>query len=231
MVFLVRMKEAAAFPVVVLAAILALALAGCSGGQGASSSSSSASSESGVEVVEETMTVFGDEGANGNVVIENGLGSPVTAVIVAPSNASDAAVDLPVQNGPWKAGDSAKIYFAHDGAVSAYDVTLEAGGQAYVLHGIELPKIETATLMLDGAFAYLSYESNGESVSTLAHEQELAAAAEAAAAEAAAAEAAAAEAAAAEAAAAEAAANEVYYEEQAPAQSSDSCVDGGVVLR
>ena len=226
---------------VVACALGLVGLAGCSGG------------------TQTAATVGTQSDSAKSIVLSNGLGSDITQVSVNPSGVQGAATALEVE-GAWADGSAAQVFIPEENQSAPCDIALTTGSGEYVLHEIDLSAFEEAQVLAEGEVAYLSYEVDGQTVTTLDHENELIAQAKAAEeaakkaaeeqakkeaeeaaakkAEEEAAKKAEEEAAQAEAEAAAAAEEEVYYEEpevtyeeEAPAQSGDSCVEGGVALR
>ena len=230
----------------VLAAMLAFAcmLVGCSDDQ--------AASESGT--TEAARVVVGSQAeASKAIILTNGLGVDVTDVGVNVSGSKDEPAVLAVSDA-WADGSDAMVFLPEAYEAAPSDLVLTAGKKEFVLHDVDFSAFEDADVMVEEKVAYLSYEVDGKAITTLDHEKDIAdkaAAEKKAKAEAkkkAEAEKKAQEeaeaAAAAEAEAAAAAEEEVYYEEpaaetyyeepaaeEAPAQSSDQCIEGGVALR
>lgn len=247
-------KRGAAFMVAALmAGTLAMAGCGDDAAQAPSDSQGAAVQESSSSVATRAM-VGTQAGASKAVVLADNLGADISQASVNVSGSEDEPTMLEIQ-GTWADGGEAMVFVPEANGEAESDLVLTAGKKEYVLHDVDFSEFDEADVQVEGKVAYLSYEADGQTVSTLEHEKELAekAKADAEAAEAAAkaqeeAEAAAqaeAEAQAAAEAEAQAAAEEPVYEEpvyeepvyeepvaeEAPAQSGDQCVEGGVQLR
>lgn len=207
---------AAAFALVAM-----IAFTGCSSQQSsasASAASSSASSEAAVQKADVTAGV--ESSTTKTLVMKNSTGAAISEVAVVAAGAEGEPTFMTVDGGEWADGATIEIYYEAADA-SAVDIVLKSGESMYTLHGFNVEGAEEIEALVEGDVAYVTFEKDGNVVSSLADEtawaEEAAAAAEAAAAE------------------------EVYYEEptyvepaptyNAPAQTQDSCVEGGVVLR
>lgn len=220
---------------IVMAALAAafaalIAMAGCSSSAPVSSASASASSAASEEAAPQTdLTVGAESDSAKSIVVGNNLGKTITNIAFVAAGSEAEPEFLMADGEEWADGAIALINY-HPSEEGVYDIIVKCGDEQYTLHGFATEGAEGAAINLEGDIAYLTFEKDGNVISSLADEtaraEEAAAAAEAAA-----------EAAAAEAAAAE----EVYYEEptyvepaptyNGPAQTQDSCVEGGVVLR
>ena len=118
----------------------------------------------------------------------------------------------------WKSGEQANVFFEDAGDDVNYDIYVKAKGGDYTLHNMKLDGVEKLSICIEDGVAYATFERDGDAISTLRDEVDLA-----------------------EQAAAEEAeqADEEYYEEEyteeeyyeEPAQEEDGCVEGGVQLR
>lgn len=219
-----------------IAALFALCalvfIAGCSGQQGEASSDQS-------EEAPAADVIVGEESdTTATIMVEDGMGVAITNIAITPTDSKLAPTYLMKEGDAWADGQLAQVFYQDEGDV-AYNIQLTCGEKNYEVHNVELASLEGITLCLQDDVAYVSYESDGETVDTLAaetelHQAELKAQEEAEAAAAAAAEEAAAaeaeEAAAEDEGSYEEYAQEDYYYEE-PAQAEDSCVEGGVQLR
>ena len=196
-------------------------LVGCSSQQAASTSSSAASEEA---ATQETDVVVGKESNTAKMlVVKNSTGKTITGFAFGESgSADDSLTALEVQGGEWSDGQTAAIYYEPT-SYSFFDIQINCGEVAYKLHEFNFDGAENVEVMMEGDVAYVTFERGGNVISSLSEEMAIHDA-EIAAAEAAAAE-----------AEAPAEAETYYYEEtptyNAPAQSEDQCVEGGVVLR
>lgn len=216
---------------IVFAAAFALvamfAFVGCGSQQdsatNAGSANSSAASEEATVQVDVTAGVKSD--TTSSIVMKNSTGVAISEIAVVEAGAEGEPEFMAVDGSEWADGKTVEVFFEAAGT-TAVDVSLKSGDTVYTLHGFNVEGAENIEVLVEGDIAYVTFEKDGNVVSSLADEtawaEEAAAAAEAAAAEAAAAE-------------------EVYYEQptytesaptyNAPAQTQDSCVEGGVVLR
>lgn len=226
-------KSLALFAAALMFAAL-FAVAGCSS-QSAASTASNAGSDETAGIAADVM-VGQESNTAKTLVMKNTTGKAITAVALGETgSAPEDLRPLEVDGGSWADGETAAIYYEPSN-ISFYDIQLTCGGQVYTLHNFNFDGLEDIEIALEGDVAYVIFERGGDVASSLM--DEMAIHDEAVAAEAAAA--AEAEAAAAAEAAAEAAATQeqTYYNDtttyntpSAPAQTEDSCVDGGVVLR
>lgn len=246
-------KKAAAAVLVAAMVTGTLGMAGCSGSSSNSSSSSascSASSSAAAQVADtkaEVPSLGSSENGAKSVVLDNQLGVAITNIAVKDASAEEYPAGLIVDGSAWNNGDQRKVYFAS--AEAAQDVSITVGETVYELHNVDLASLEEAKIMVQDGIAYLSYQKNGATETTLAAEQDYAAQQQAAAEEA-------------QRQAEEEAAAEQQQEEQSysdnssqggstytygsaggsgstggsgsgsvSGQSGDGCVSGGVVLR
>lgn len=205
-------------------------LAGCSGSstQASSSEEPSASPESSEvlevndveadasEIAAAQMLQIGKD-ADGALSLEitNDLGKKITDIAFAPAGSEDAPAYLMTSDQVWKSGEQANVYFENAGDDVNYDVYVKVKDAEYTLHNMKLDGVEKLSICIEDGVAYATFERDGDAISTLRDEADLAE----------------------QAAAAEAEAEQVeeeYYEEQyyeEPAQEEDGCVEGGVQLR
>ena len=225
----VKRKSLAMFAAAVLFAAL-FAIAGCASQQPASAGSGS--SEASEEAAPAADVIVGQESNTAKTLVaKNTTGKAITSVALGETgSASEDLTSLAVDGGAWADGETAAIYYEPSN-VSFFDIQLACGDEVYTLHNFNFEGVENIEIAMEGDVAYVTFERGGNVVSSLS--DEMAIHDEAVAAEQAAAEAAAA--AEAEAAAAE---TQTYYNDTttynapaAPAQTEDSCVEGGVVLR
>jgi len=198
-------------------------LVGCSSQQATSTSSGATSEEA---TTQETDVVVGKESNTAKMLVaKNSTGKTITGFAFGESgSADDTLTALEVQGGEWPDGQIAAIYYEPT-SYSFFDIQINCGEAAYKLHEFNFDGAESIEVMMEGDVAYVTFERGGNVISSLSEEMAIHDA-----------EVAAAEAAAAEAEAqAQAEAETYYYEEtptyNAPAQSEDQCVEGGVVLR
>ena len=210
-------------------------LVGCSSQQ-ASSASASASATSEKAATQEFDVVVGKESnTTKTLIVKNNTGKSINQVALAEagSEADDFAV-LEVEGGEWADGKIAIIYY-EPSSTSSFNIQLTCGEDAYTLHEFNVDGAENIEVTMEGDVAYVTFERDGNVISSLSEEMAIhdAKVAEE-------------EAAATEAEAAEEAVEEEYYYEDtstyyedtstydapaAPAQTEDQCVGGGVVLR
>ena len=223
------------FVVITCFCLMLFALAGCGGQSATSSSESSASSESleaSDQAVNPDVVIGTDADGAKSIVVTNTTGKTITNVAITESGADVEPVFLMDEGDEWKDGQVAELFYKPVGS-DVYDVQLQCGEETYTLHSFSFAGAENVVVAFGSDVAYVTFDRDGNLVSSLEDEVARKAAADAAAAEATAAE---------EAAFAEEyyESEPVYYEEpqptynapsQAPAQSGDQCVDGGVVLR
>ena len=205
-------------------------LVGCSGSssQASSSQESAASSESSdvfevsdveadaSEVAEAQMLKIGED-ADGalSMVITNELGKKITDIAFASAGSEDEPAYLMTSDQVWKSGEQAKVFFEDAGDDVNYDVYVKVKDAEYTLHNMKLDGVEELSICIEDGVAYATFERDGDAISTLRDEADLAEQAAAEEAE-------------------QAAAEEEYYEEEyyeEPAQEEDGCVEGGVQLR
>lgn len=212
---------------------------------GVSTPQSTVEPESQAEAV--VRQVGDTQGTQMKVQLTNAMDAAITSMAFKGSQDEAFCDDLLGSEGPIESNETFELGLPV--ADCTYDVSLTVEGSEYVLHRLDLSKIESGVLQLSDGLAYLVYQDDeGTDISTLEDEQKLVqAAAEQAAAEQAAAEKAAAEQAAAEQAEAEQRAAEQAAAEgqaaksapqsqqgssqEAPAQSEDSCLGDDVVFR
>ena len=211
-----------------------IGLVGCSSQQ-ASSASSSATSEK--AATQEFDVVVGKESNTAKtLIVKNNTGKSISQVAFAEAGSEvDDYVVLEVEGGEWADGKTAMIYFEPSNT-NSFNIQLTCGEDAYTLHEFNVDGAENIEVTLEGDVAYVTFERDGNVISSLSEETAIhdakVAEEEAAAAEA-------------EAAEEEAVEEEYYYEDTstyyedtstynapaAPAQNEDQCVGGGVVLR
>ena len=243
--------KGAALVLAMLLAACACMLAGCSNDAPASDSGQKAESS-------ESRAIVGNQANSSKaIILQNGLGVDISMVGVNVSGSKDQPTVLTVAPA-WKQGSDAMVFLPEANASAPSDLVLTADDEEFVLHDVDFSAFDDADVMLEGDVAYLSYELDGQTVTTLDHEKEIAdkaaadkkakaeakkkaeeeaeAQKQAEEAEAEAESAATEEAAPQEEVYEEPAPEETYYEEPvveeaAPEQSSDQCIEGGVVLR
>lgn len=203
------------------------AMVGCSSSQPSTQSASAASEESAKPQVD--VIVGQESGTAKTLVMKNTTGKTINAVALGESGAEAGSfVSLAIEGDEWADGKTAAINYEPTNA-SIFDIQLKCGEETYTLHEFNLDGAESVEICMEGDVAYVTLERDGNVISSLSEEtaiRDAELAAEAAAAEA-------------EAEAAVVEEQAYYYEEaptydapaQQPAQTQDSCVDGGVVLR
>ncbi|MBO4352290.1 MAG: hypothetical protein J5818_02220 [Eggerthellaceae bacterium] len=206
-----------------------MAMAGCASSQPAAQSASASSSEAAEQVAD--VTIGQESNTAKTLVMKNATGKTIDTVALGETGTeADSLISLEIDGGEWADGQTAAIYYEPTGA-SFFDIQLTSGEETFMLHNFNFEGVENIEVMMEGDVAYVTFERGGSVVSSLSEEMsihdEAVALEEAAAAEA-------------EALAAEAEAQTYYestptYNEPAPAaqpaQTQDSCVEGGVVLR
>ena len=234
MISIVGFKRSALTAFVIASMLVLGVLVGCSGSSSQASSSAESSESEEVlavsdvaadaaEIAEAEMLKIGEDvdGAL-NMVITNELDKKITDIAFAAAGSEDEPAYLMTSDQVWKSGDQAKVFFEDAGKDVNYDVYVKVKGADYTLHNMKLDGVEELSICFEDGVAYATFERDGNAISTLRDETDLAE-----------------QAAAAEAEQAEEAAGEEYYEEEytdegyyeEPAQEEDGCVEGGVQLR
>lgn len=215
---------------------VSLVLTGCgsSSANSSSAASASASASSASEGAQiQADATFGDKADDASVLlVKNSTGKEITAIslVALPTAEGAQPSTLLAVDGSWADGKTAAFYYKPADS-TVLTITLASGEELFTLHSFDVKDAEDIEIFIENGIAYVVCNRDGGEVSTLAQETEIRNA-----------EIAAAEAAAAAAEAEAAAAEEEWVEEEyyyyepeptynAPAQSQDQCVDGGVVLR
>ena len=216
-----NLSKTAVFAVAIAAC---LAFAGCAGSsaQGSSASSAGSTSASAASASASASAssassqasegvVFGDQTATAQkFVVKNETGATIATLVALPASGEGQPVAI-MKSGEWlPAGEQATLYI--DSAVgNPINMSFLVGTEERQLHNVDMARLGEASIKLEGDVAYLTAQVDGNPVSTLQEEMDLAHPPAAAAEE-----------------------QQQYYEEPvyydeggggaAPAQTEDSCV-------
>ena len=138
--------------------------------ESASSASASKSSAATQEVLE--FGVTSDEALT--MLVGNELGTAITDIAFAETGSEDAPSYLMEDDDEWAAGAKANVHFNGQGEGAKYDVYVEAGDNEYVLHNMNIDGVKELTIRLEGDVAYAEFKRDGDAISTLSDEMEIA---------------------------------------------------------
>ena len=83
------------------------------------------------------------------------------------STVSDISNNL-MGSDSWENGKTARVYAQKSASAT---ILVKISGTTKVLHNVDISSVEKATLKLEGDYAYLEYEKDGKTVSTLDDEK------------------------------------------------------------
>lgn len=172
------------------AALMGVAcLAGCAGGGSATSSSSasqepstssassqasSSSSEQSSEAAESDELTIGEEVEGAlDVLFLNDTGAEITSFGIVPGAAADETVELMAADATWPVAKEARV-FAEAASGDLLTLTFTSGGVQYQLHDVDFGALDEASIMLEDDVAYLSFDQDGNAMSTLQQEYDIA---------------------------------------------------------
>lgn len=103
------------------------------------------------------------------IVITNQTGASVTSLECTTDNTvTDITQSILDSSKPWENGRKARVSFTASNYIT---ILIAVNGSTYIIHDAELLGVEKATLKLDGEFAYLEYEKDGKTLSTLEYDK------------------------------------------------------------
>lgn len=179
---LVKMKGtrrgcAMAIVAVCLAGMLALTACSNDAQTPSNDASDAASGKSGTA---RTLMLAGTQAdATKGIVVTNRLGGDIDLVSVKVSDSKDEPTILSL-SGLWRDGQDALLFIPASVEKAPSDLVLSIGKKDYVLHDVDFSAFDIAEACLKKKVAYLSYVDGNKEVSTLKHEKDLIAKAEAA---------------------------------------------------
>lgn len=170
---------------VALMAAMCLMIAGCaSGGDSTSASaggSESAASGASFSVVSEASSSaaseelsFGEKTATALIVaFSNETGSDITGLAAAPVGIQDTQVELMKAGESLPKGEEAKVYLepVNDGR---FTLSFACAGTQYQLHDVDFARLDAASILLQDDVAYLTVVLDGNPISTLQEEYDIA---------------------------------------------------------
>ena len=101
--------------------------------------------------------------------IKNETGSSISALeFTTDATVSDISKSIIDSSSTWENGKTARISYSVAGKAT---ILLTADSKTYVMHNVDVSGVEKATLKLEGEYAYLEFEKDGKTVSTLDDEK------------------------------------------------------------
>lgn len=155
-----------------IALILCFGLLGCSSAP--ASSEEAASSDSSSEVVDDTL-VLGEETETAlNVMFTNETGNEIANIAVVPAGVTDEPAFLMTEEQVLAGSKKASVFTEPYGEQRTFDVVLTIGDAQYVLHNLDFSQLSEVTIRMDGNVAYIESLIDGQPVSTLQQEYDIA---------------------------------------------------------
>lgn len=113
---------------------------------------------------------FGASGSNATFInIKNETGSEISAIeFTKDETVTEISKSLMDASTKWESDKTAKIGYED---MKTPTVLVKVGSKTYVMHNLNIATIEKASLKLEGDYAYLEYEKDGQRVSTLDDEK------------------------------------------------------------
>ena len=101
--------------------------------------------------------------------IKNETGSSISALeFTTDATVSDISNSIIDSSSTWENGKTARISYSDAGLAA---ILFTADAKTYVMHNVSISGVEKATLKLEGEYAYLEFEKDGKTVSTLDDEK------------------------------------------------------------
>ena len=110
-----------------------------------------------------------DSDSASKINITNDTGSSISALeVTTDETVTEISNNIISDSSTWDSGNTAKIGYAGSDSLTILFKTSES---TYVMHNLDLQNVEKATLKIDGEYAYLEYEKDGNTVNTLEDEK------------------------------------------------------------